>query len=183
MPLLFIIEIALFILSIQWIGFWWTLLSYILPSFLGIFLLSLQSREVMSKIQNLNADGGTNPSLEVLKSAAPIIGSILFIIPGFLTRVLGFILLFPPLRWLLLFLSTFFFFRKFISRGMSLLQFGNGAFRVYTNIDAFGKQRDYWQQNQPNWKNETQETPRDVSPKANDVIDVIPLKIENKKDE
>ncbi len=182
MPILLLIELIIFILFIQGIGFWWTILAYILPSFVGMILLSMQSREVMTKIRTANGEGGLNPSLDVLKSAAPIIGSILFIIPGFLTRALGFALLFPPLRWFLLFLSTFLFFRKFITRGMSLLQFGNGAFRVYTNIDGFRKQQEYWRQNQGNWDSENQEKPRDVTPDANNVIDVTPIKIEHKKD-
>lgn len=181
MPLLLLIELIIFILFIQGIGFWWTLLAYILPSFVGMILLSMQSREVMAKIQTANGESG-GPSLDILKSAAPIIGSILFIIPGFLTRALGFALLFPPLRWFLLFLSTFLFFRKFITRGMSLLQFGNGAFRVYTNVDAFRKQQEYWRENQSNWDNGNQEKPRDVTPGGNDVIDVTPIKIEHKKD-
>ncbi len=182
MPLLLLIELIIFILFIQAIGFWWTVLAYILPSFVGMILLSLQSREVMTKIQTANTGGGTNPSLDVLKSAAPIIGSILFIIPGFLTRALGFALLFPPLRWFLLFLSTFLFFRRFISKGMSLLQFGNGAFRVYTNVDAFRKQQEYWRENQMNRGSENQDGSRDVTPGGNDVIDVTPIKIEHKND-
>lgn len=185
MPLLFILELVIFIFAIQTIGFWWTMLAYIAPSFVGMILLSLQSREVMTKIQTANAEGA-NPSMDVLKSAAPIIGSILFIIPGFLTRALGFALLFPPLRWFLLFLSTFLFFRKFIKKGMLLLQFGNGAFRVYTNVDTFRKQQEYWQQNQSqnqtNWDNDNGGNPRDVTPDAKNVIDVTPIKIETKKE-
>lgn len=187
MPLIiFILEIAIFIFIVQAIGFWWTFLGYVIPSILGVFLLSFQSREVMAKLQNSTLNGA-NPSVEILKSAAPIIGSVLLIVPGFFSRALGLVLLFPPTRWLLIFLSSFLFFRKFISRGMSLLQFGNGSFRVYTNFDRHpgsghphGMHGRYESGPEGFYKSHIE---RDVTPGSNDVIDVTPKKIESKKDE
>ena len=51
-----------------------------------------------------------------------------------------------------------------------MYQFGSGAFRVYTNTGRF--------------KNDQvgAEEPRDVTKSNNEVIDVVPIKIENKRD-
>lgn len=165
MPLLyFILEIGIFVLMVQWLGFWWSLLVYVLPSFLGFILLSFQSRELMTKMQGLARDGQSLPK-DILHSAAPVIGAIFLIIPGFLTRTFGILLIFPPTRWLLISLSSFLFFKKLMNKSFSFYQFGNGAFHVHSQFGSFHEKR----------SNEA----RDVT-QTGEVIDVVPLKIENK---
>ncbi len=170
MPLLyFLAELWIFILFVDWLGFWWSVLAYILPSILGVILLSMQSREVMTKLQKTTAGEQNDSSSDILRSAGPIIGALFLIIPGFFSRAVGVLLIFPPTRWLLIFLSSFLFFRRWISKSFSMYQFGSGAFHVYTNAGRF--------------KNDQagSEELRDVK-ESNEVIDVVPIKIENKRD-
>ena len=47
-------------------------------------------------------DQGETPALEVLDGALLLIAGLMLILPGFLTDALGFLLLIPPLRRLLI---------------------------------------------------------------------------------
>jgi len=162
----FIAEIGIFVLMVDWIGFWWSLLAYVLPSFLGVILLSLQSRELMSKMQGLSIEGQSLPK-NILHSAAPVLGAIFLIIPGFLSRTFGILLILPPTRWLLIWLSSFLFFKKILNKSFAFYQFGNGAFRVQSQFGHFGG------------SSPLNPESRDVT-ESGEVIDVVPLKIENK---
>lgn len=165
MPLLYLMaEILIFVLLVQILGFGWALLLAIIPSFLGLLLLSVLGREMAVKMQSLIRDGKTQPA-DILRSSAPLIGAVLLIIPGFISRSLGILFLFPPTRWLLLFLASRLFFSRLLKKSFSSFQFGNGAFRVYTN---FGQRTGF-----------PSEEPRDVTANSQ-VIDVVPTKIEHK---
>ncbi len=76
------------------IGFFPTLLVIIATAFIGSRLLSKQWRFVMSKLQTLQG----NPSDTLLEALILVIGGVLLITPGFLTDIVGFLGLVPPLR-------------------------------------------------------------------------------------
>jgi len=170
MPLLYLIaEVVIFFQFVGKFGFGWTFLGYFVPSLLGIFLLSRHGRETIMKVQS-SIQAGQDPSREVLGTAARILGAVLLVIPGFFSRMMGFTLVFPLTRWALLAFSSVWLFKKLSKRGMAFYQFGNGAFRVYTNNRRTGPSE------------EPGEALRDVTDSGGDVIDVVPLKIEKRTD-
>ncbi len=167
MPLVYVVlEIAIFVGLAQAIGVGYTLLLFIFPSFLGLFLLSILGRDMGVKMQSLIHDGKTQPK-DIVRSAAPMIGALLLVIPGFLSRALGLLFLFPPTRWFLIFLSSRLYFSRLLRKGFSFYQFGNGAFRMHTSFG--GKRSSPFNNHQV----------RDVTG-SGEVIDVVPTQVEHK---
>ena len=175
MPLILLFfEILVFAFFVGQFGFGWTFLGYLFPSILGLFLLSILNKEPLLRLQKSMTEGQT-PQKEILNMAGKAIGALLLIIPGFTTRVLGLILIFPLTRWLIMAVSSVWILKRFSKPGAAFFQFGNGAFRVYTqNQKPRGPRQNFED------LSEDAVRFRDVS-EAHEVIDVVPLKIENKK--
>jgi UPF0716 protein FxsA len=74
-----------------------TILLLVLDSILGSVLMRSQGRTVWRRFNTTLADGRI-PHREVLDGVLVIFGGALLITPGFITDVLGFILLVPPTR-------------------------------------------------------------------------------------
>ncbi|GHC51767.1 FxsA family protein [Neogemmobacter tilapiae] len=102
LPLLLwpLIEIGLFVTIGGRIGLWATM-AIILGTFaLGIFVIRLQGGgAIMRARQGLRA--GQAPTQDLGRGLFGVIAGILLILPGFLTDVLGLILLLPPVQSLL----------------------------------------------------------------------------------
>jgi UPF0716 protein FxsA len=79
------------------IGVWWTIGLLIADSVLGSMLMRHQGRASWRRF-NEAVQGGRVPAREVLDGALVILGGALLLTPGFLTDVLGLILLLPPTR-------------------------------------------------------------------------------------
>jgi len=73
----------------------------ILTAILGSLLVRLQGFSVLSRVRSM-LDRGEPPALEVLDGALVLIAGVMLLLPGFLTDALGFLLLVPPLRRLLI---------------------------------------------------------------------------------
>ena len=82
------------------IGFWDTLFLLILSGFFGAYLAKVQGQVVIQRIQKCLAEGKM-PTLEMLDGVLVFIGGLLFIFPGFISDVLGLLLIFPLTRWLI----------------------------------------------------------------------------------
>jgi UPF0716 protein FxsA len=99
--LLFIIvpiaEIYVIIQVGQAIGALWTILLLIADSIIGARLLSWQGRGAWRRFQEALAAGRV-PHNEVLDGALIIVGGAFLLTPGFLTDVIGLLLLIPPTR-------------------------------------------------------------------------------------
>jgi len=93
-------ELVTIILVGELIGFWWTLALLLAGVVLGSTLLRAQGRLAWRRFKAAIAEGRT-PTREVLDGVLVIFGGTLLIVPGFLTDVLGALLLFPPTRALL----------------------------------------------------------------------------------
>jgi UPF0716 protein FxsA len=102
--LLFIVlpiaEIYVIIQVGQAIGVVWTILLLIADSVIGARLLSWQGRSAWLRFQEAVAAGRV-PHNEVLDGALIIVGGAFLLTPGFITDVLGLLLLLPPSRALI----------------------------------------------------------------------------------
>jgi UPF0716 protein FxsA len=82
------------------IGVWWTLLLLVADSILGSLLLRSQGRSVWRRF-NRELERGRMPHREVLDGVLVIFGGAFLITPGFITDVVGLLLLIPPTRALI----------------------------------------------------------------------------------
>ena len=99
--LLFIVvpiaELAILIQVGQLIGVWWTIALLIADAVLGSLLARSQGRAVWRRF-TLALQSGRPPAREVLDGALVLLGGTLLLAPGFLTDILGAVLLLPPTR-------------------------------------------------------------------------------------
>jgi UPF0716 protein FxsA len=79
------------------IGAVWTILLLAADSVLGSLLLRSQGRSVWSRFNDALA-GGRVPHREVMDGVLVIFGGAFLITPGFITDIVGLILLIPPSR-------------------------------------------------------------------------------------
>jgi UPF0716 protein FxsA len=99
--LLFIVvpiaEIAVIIQVGQAIGVLWTVVLLVADSILGSVLMRSQGRAAWRRF-NDTTRAGRVPAREVLDGALVIFGGALLLTPGFITDILGLLLLIPPTR-------------------------------------------------------------------------------------
>jgi UPF0716 protein FxsA len=103
------------------IGVWPTIALLFLDSILGAVLLRSQGRAVWRRFNEALAAGRV-PHREVFDGAMVIFGGALLLTPGFVTDIVGLLLLIPPSRALI---------RRFLSR-------------VFTSRLALGPRVAYW---------------------------------------
>jgi UPF0716 protein FxsA len=103
-PLLFLLFIVVPIAEIyviiqvgQAIGALWTILLLIADSIIGARLLSWQGRRAWVRFQAAIAEGRV-PHREVMDGVLIVLGGAFLLTPGFITDVLGLVLLIPPSR-------------------------------------------------------------------------------------
>jgi UPF0716 protein FxsA len=82
------------------IGFWDMIALLFLSGFFGAYLARHQGAVVLVRIQQCLAEG-RSPTLEMTDAAMVFVGGLLFVVPGFISDILGLILVFPLTRWLL----------------------------------------------------------------------------------
>jgi UPF0716 protein FxsA len=92
-----IAEIYVIIQVGQAIGALWTILLLIADSIIGARLLSWQGRRAWLRFQEALA-AGRMPHREVMDGVLIIVGGAFLLTPGFITDVLGLVLLIPPSR-------------------------------------------------------------------------------------
>jgi len=107
MPILLILfiaipiaEIATFIQVGDIIGLWFTIAVIILTAIVGSMLVRKQGLEVLSKFKT-NVESGDIPLEPAIHGMFLLVAGLLLITPGFLTDIIGFALLVPPLRSIL----------------------------------------------------------------------------------
>jgi UPF0716 protein FxsA len=66
----------------------------------GIWLVRAEGRTAWRRLRAAAIITGRPPGREVLDGALILVGGSLLIVPGFITDVLGLLLLLPPTRWL-----------------------------------------------------------------------------------
>ncbi|HHY69170.1 MAG TPA: FxsA family protein [Bacillota bacterium] len=90
-------ELAIMIEVGRRIGTWWTLLIVIFTAILGGVLLALFGKGLIEEIK-AELGKGRLPKIQIIDGVLIFAGAVLLIIPGFLTDVLGILLLIPPTR-------------------------------------------------------------------------------------
>ena len=118
-----IIEIALFIQVGGAIGLWPTLAIVILTAIMGAWLVRTQGRMALGQLQssfsNLN-----DPTEPLAHGAMILVAGALLLTPGFFTDAVGFALLMPPVRMMVL---------RYLRSKVKLAQFkmGGGPARTH----------------------------------------------------
>lgn len=90
-------EISLFLLSGKTIGIWPTFLLIVLTGIAGSYLAKKQGLHTLRKVQE-QLQYGRIPSTEILDGVCILVGGVLLLSPGFITDIVGLLLLFPPSR-------------------------------------------------------------------------------------
>jgi UPF0716 protein FxsA len=80
------------------IGYWWVFVILAADSLLGAYLLRSQGRAVWRRFNRTLAEGRV-PHREVIDGVLVIFGGAFLITPGFISDILGVLLLLPPTRW------------------------------------------------------------------------------------
>ena len=92
-----VVEITVMIQIGQLIGVVNTIGLLLLVSLIGAWLVKRQGLGVMARIREQRA-AGRLPAAEVFDGALILVAGVLLVIPGFVTDVLGLLLLVPPIR-------------------------------------------------------------------------------------
>ena len=95
-----ILEIYLLIQVGQVIGAGWTILLVVLTAVIGVWLLKLQGLSTLTRAQQKLSENEL-PAREILEGMGLVVAGALLLTPGFFTDAVGFLLLFPPTRILL----------------------------------------------------------------------------------
>src|SRR4051794_22690915 len=92
-----LVELYVIIQVGQAIGVWWTIALLLADSILGSILMRSQGRAAWRRFQLALAEGRA-PAREVLDGVLVIFGGAFLLTPGFVTDILGAVLLVPPTR-------------------------------------------------------------------------------------
>jgi UPF0716 protein FxsA len=92
-----IAELAVLIQIGQLIGVWWTIALLVADAVLGSVLARSQGRLAWRRF-NEALQAGRMPAREVMDGALVLFGGALLLTPGFLSDILGVLLLLPPTR-------------------------------------------------------------------------------------
>jgi UPF0716 protein FxsA len=95
-----IIEIYLLIQVGQVIGAGWTIFLVVLTAVIGVALLKHQGLSTLNRAQ-LKMQQNELPAREILEGMGLVVAGALLLTPGFFTDAVGFFLLFPPTRILI----------------------------------------------------------------------------------
>lgn len=95
-----ILEIYLLIQVGQVIGAGWTIFLVVLTAVIGVALLKVQGLSTLRRAQQ-KIDANELPAREILEGMGLLVAGALLLTPGFFTDAVGFLLLFPPTRLLL----------------------------------------------------------------------------------
>jgi UPF0716 protein FxsA len=90
-------EIAIFVQVGSRIGVGLTLLLVAASAVVGIWLVRRQGFAAATRVQAMMARG-ESPALGMLEGLALLAAGVLLVLPGFLTDILAFVLLIPPIR-------------------------------------------------------------------------------------
>ncbi|UHS57868.1 membrane protein FxsA [Agrobacterium vaccinii] len=92
-----ILEIAGFIIVGKALGLWLTMGLIFLTSFLGLIILRTGGLSMVRDLQNASRTGA-EPAKAMISGGMRVIAGILLFVPGFITDVIGLLLLVPAFR-------------------------------------------------------------------------------------
>ena len=92
-----IVEIAVAVKVAGVIGGWNTIGLLVATSIIGAYLVRHEGFVVLRRVQE-QLNRGNMPGRELIDGALVLTGGVLMVVPGFVTDVVGLLLLFPPTR-------------------------------------------------------------------------------------
>ncbi|MFB4210672.1 FxsA family protein [Shouchella sp. 1P09AA] len=92
-----LIELLLIVLSVQWIGVWYTILAMLTTSIVGFLFARRQGMQVL-RLAQLQMQKQQVPSQALIDGACIFIGGALLMLPGFFLDVVGAFFLIPWTR-------------------------------------------------------------------------------------
>ncbi len=92
-----VLEISVFILAGQYIGFWATIGLIFLTAAIGSLLLRVQGFSILRRLTEEN-QAGRLPARELVHGGMIVLAGILLLTPGFVTDTIGFLLFVPAVR-------------------------------------------------------------------------------------
>jgi UPF0716 protein FxsA len=92
-----VVEIAVFLQVVQWIGVLDTLLLMLVISLFGAWLIKRQGVGTLARMR-AELDDGRIPTGPMTDGGLLAVAGFLLLVPGFVTDVFGFALLLPPVR-------------------------------------------------------------------------------------
>jgi UPF0716 protein FxsA len=92
-----LVEIAVFLQVVQWIGVLETLALMLLISLGGAWIVKRQGVGTMARMR-AELDAGRVPAGPLVDGALLLLAGMLLLIPGFVTDAFGLLLLLPPVR-------------------------------------------------------------------------------------
>lgn len=95
-----ILEIAGFIIVGKALGLWLTLGLILLTSFIGLLILRSGGLGMVRDLQNASKTGA-EPAAAMISGGLRVVAGILLFLPGFITDILGLLLLIPAFRALI----------------------------------------------------------------------------------
>jgi len=96
-----LVEIFFLIQVGQVIGAGWTIFLVVATAVIGAFLLRLQGFQTLHRAQT-TLQQGQLPATEMMEGLCLLVSGALLLTPGFVTDTMGFLLLVPPMRQLLI---------------------------------------------------------------------------------
>jgi len=124
-----IIELAVMVQVAGVIGVLPTVALVVLTSVGGAWLMKTEGLGVLRRMQN-QIDNGQVPGREVVDGVLVLLGGLLMVLPGFVTSVIGLLLLVPPVRALLR--------PVVLARARRRIERGQAQFAVFTNAGSPG---------------------------------------------
>ncbi|PSL44074.1 UPF0716 protein FxsA [Salsuginibacillus halophilus] len=91
------VEMIILVAFGQWIGFWPTVAMVVLTGVLGAWLTKREGMQTIRTAQ-LQMQQGEVPQGLIMDGLCILVGGVVLLTPGFITDVIGFILLLPPTR-------------------------------------------------------------------------------------
>jgi UPF0716 protein FxsA len=92
-----VLELWVFVQVAVAVGFWWALLALVGLSVGGAWLVKREGLAVWARLRDRVARGET-PERELADGAVLLVAGLLLLFPGFVTGLLGLLLLLPPVR-------------------------------------------------------------------------------------
>lgn len=109
------VEIGLFVWLGGMVGPWWVIAIIILTGVMGVALVKQQGAETLMRLRQSTAHHRF-PANDLLDGLCILMGGVFLITPGFLTDLIGFIMVLPFTRRPFKLLIAFLIQRKFLNR-------------------------------------------------------------------
>jgi UPF0716 protein FxsA len=92
-----LVELAVFVQVAQWVGIPQALLLLILISVVGIFIVRYQGLGTYRRVR-AQLRAGVVPAADLVNGLIILVAGLLLILPGFVSSIVGLLLLTPPVR-------------------------------------------------------------------------------------